>query len=121
MRVSLLAVATATALLTTPALAQSINDATELDPVVVTATRNPDDALLVVCNFTPVVRTGYRIGVPEAGRYREILNTDAEHYGGSGVSSPEPLEAQPIEHHGRPASLELKLPPLAAVMLSRSG
>ena len=83
--------------------------------------RGGGDFVVVVCNFTPVVRIGYRIGVPETGRYREILNTDAEHYGGSGVSSPEPLEAQPIEHHGRPASLELKLPPLATVMLSRSG
>ena len=75
--------------------------------------------VIAVCNFTPVVRTGYRIGVPEAGKYREILNTDAEHYGGSGVDNPEPLEAAPIEHHGRPASLELKLPPLATVMLVR--
>jgi 1,4-alpha-glucan branching enzyme len=75
--------------------------------------------VIAVCNFTPVVRPGYRIGVPEAGNYREIINTDAEHYGGSGVGNPEPIEASSVECHGRPASLELKLPPLATVMLVR--
>jgi 1,4-alpha-glucan branching enzyme len=75
--------------------------------------------VIAVCNFTPVARQGYRIGVPEAGNYREIINTDAEHYGGSGVGNPEPIEASSVECHGRPASLELKLPPLATVMLVR--
>ena len=49
--------------------------------------RNPDDAIVVVCNFTPVVRDNYRIGVPTGGYYREILNTDSEIYGGSNVGN----------------------------------
>ena len=81
--------------------------------------REGREFVVVVCNFTPIVRPDYRIGVPEPGNYREILNTDAEHYGGSGVGNPEPVEASAIEHHGRPASVALKLPPLATVMLVR--
>ena len=74
------------------------------------------DFVLVLCNFTPVVRHGYRIGVPAAGRYRELLNTDLAVYGGSGVANP-PLQTDEIGAHGREASLALTLPPLATVML----
>jgi 1,4-alpha-glucan branching enzyme len=97
-------------------------DCTDAENSVIAFLRRARDGrsfVIAVCNFTPMVRTGYRIGVPEAGGYREILNTDAEHYGGSGVRNPEPMEAAPIEHHGRPASLALTLPPLATVMLVR--
>jgi 1,4-alpha-glucan branching enzyme len=72
----------------------------------------------VVCNFTPVVRHGYRIGVPEPGLWRERINTDSSHYGGSNVGAPfGVLDAQPVPAHGRGWSVVLTLPPLAAVFL----
>ena len=76
-----------------------------------------DDALVVaVTNFTPVSRAGYRLGVPRAGTYVEALNTDATHYGGSGVTN-ELLTTEPIEAHDKPHSIVLHLPPLACIML----
>jgi 1,4-alpha-glucan branching enzyme len=72
---------------------------------------------LVVCNFTPVVREGYRIGVPHAGAWREVLNTDSAAYGGSNVGNAGRVLASDVGEHGRPASLELTLPPLATVVL----
>ncbi len=74
--------------------------------------------VIAVCNFTPAVRTAYRLGVPQAGTYRERLNTDSVHYGGSNVGTPLGLaSAQPIGWHKRPWSILLNLPPLATVML----
>jgi 1,4-alpha-glucan branching enzyme len=73
--------------------------------------------VVAVCNFTPVVRHAYRIGVPLEGPWRELLNTDAEVYGGSGVRNGGPLEAKTTPWHGRPCCLELTLPPLATVLL----
>ncbi len=78
---------------------------------------DPDDFLVVVCNFTPVPRYGYRIGVPLAGRYRELLNSDARQYGGSGLASGGSLEADASVWHGQPYNLSLTLPPLAIVIL----
>jgi 1,4-alpha-glucan branching enzyme len=82
--------------------------------------RDPDGPgrVAVVLNFTPVVRGGYRLGVPEAGPWREILNTDAELYGGSGIANPGERASEPIPAHGRPHSVELTLPPLGAVFLA---
>ena len=74
-----------------------------------------DPKVLVVLNFTPVVRHGYRVGVPCAGEWTEVLNTDAQHYGGSGVGNLGGVVAQPIGAHGRACSVEVTLPPLAAV------
>jgi 1,4-alpha-glucan branching enzyme len=74
------------------------------------------DFLAIACNFTPVVREGFRMGLPQAGRYREILNTDSHFYGGSNVGNAMGLEAQPVSAHGRPASALLTLPPLAALV-----
>jgi 1,4-alpha-glucan branching enzyme len=73
----------------------------------------------VVClsNFTPVVREHYRVGVPAAGTYRELLSTDRAEYGGSGLTNPAPIAAQAIESHGRRHSLLLTLPPLATIIL----
>ncbi len=72
--------------------------------------------VLVLCNLTPVPRPAYRIGVPQSGVWREIINTDAAIYGGSGVpSGAGATEAVPA--HGQPQSLSLHLPPLACVML----
>ncbi len=73
--------------------------------------------LLCALNFTPVPRYGYRVGVPLEGRWREVLNTDAEVYGGGNVGSGGQVEAGRHPMHGQPASLELVLPPLAMVVL----
>lgn len=79
--------------------------------------RNPDDIVVIVCNFTPVVRKAYRLGVPKDGPYAELLNTDAECYAGSGVGNAGRVDAEAHEAHGRPFSLVLNLPPLGALVL----
>jgi len=75
------------------------------------------DTVVVLCNFTPVARHGYRIGVAQPGRYREIINTDATEYGGSGVGNGE-LQTEAVGAHGRACSLSVSLPPLATLMLT---
>ncbi len=84
---------------------------------------DPADFLLFCCNFTPVPRPGYRIGVPEAGFYRELLNSDAACYGGSGLNNSPGVEAEPTPWHGRPFSISVTLPPLAVIAFKpvRSG
>jgi 1,4-alpha-glucan branching enzyme len=77
--------------------------------------RDPQDFLVVVLNFTPVVRDHYRVGVPAEGFYREILNTDSTYYAGSNVGNAGGVQAEAIAWNGRPYSLNLRLPPLAAV------
>jgi 1,4-alpha-glucan branching enzyme len=76
-------------------------------------------SVMVVCNFTPVPRTNYVVGVPSAGRWREALNSDAPIYGGSGQGNLGGVEAAPVPAHGRFQSLSLTLPPLAALFLVR--
>ncbi|MGH7776428.1 MAG: 1,4-alpha-glucan branching protein GlgB [Candidatus Dormibacterales bacterium] len=71
----------------------------------------------VVFNFTPVPRLGYRVGVPQGGFWTEVLNTDAEPYGGSGHGNMGGVEAGSLPWHGRPHSVEMTLPPLGAVFL----
>ena len=73
--------------------------------------------VVVVLNYTPVVRHGYRVGVAAAGRYLELLNTDAVEYGGSGVGNLGSVEADAQPWHGKPYSLSLTLPPLGALFL----
>lgn len=75
-----------------------------------------DDAVVVVCNLTPVVREHYRLGVNQRGRYEVIFNSDDQHLGGSGISF-EAIDADEIDAHQRPFSLSLTLPPLATIML----
>ena len=72
-------------------------------------------ALAVVCNFTPVPRPNHRVGVPRSGYWREVLNTDAPIYGGSGQGNLGGVESAPVPSHGRPHSLVITLPPLAVV------
>ncbi len=79
--------------------------------------RHGPDAVVVVCNFTPVPRAGYRVGVPHPGFWREILNTDAREYGGSGLGNLGGLGTDPVPFHGRRQSLSLFLPPLSVVAL----
>ncbi len=77
------------------------------------------EVVLVVLNFTPVPRHGYRIGVPAPGVYTEIFNSDATEFGGSGVIN-EPRPSQEVPWHGQPQSIEFILPPLGAVFLKRN-
>ena len=79
--------------------------------------RDHDDLVIVVGNFTPVPRHDYLVGTPAAGRYREIVNSDAVHFGGSGVVNAGVIETAPVSAHGREHSLSLTLPPLATIML----
>jgi 1,4-alpha-glucan branching enzyme len=91
----------------------------DADSSVLCWIRRSSDGSFVVCisNFTPLVRSGYRVGVPQAGTYSELLNTDSGKYGGSGVGIAEEIHTQELEAHGRPQSLQIDLPPLATLML----
>ncbi|MBU0503738.1 MAG: 1,4-alpha-glucan branching protein GlgB [Candidatus Omnitrophota bacterium] len=71
--------------------------------------------VLVVCNFTPVPRTNYKIGIPMGGYWREALNSDAKEYGGSGYGNLGGIEAAPLPSHGKYYSLSLTVPPLATL------
>src|SRR5207248_3126055 len=75
------------------------------------------EPVLVVLNYTPVIRAGYRVGVPRGGVWREVLNTDAEIYGGGGVGNHGSVRAEDQASHGRPHTLQLALPPLGALFL----
>jgi len=77
------------------------------------------ETLVFVCNFTPVPHYGYRLGVPYAGEYYEVINSDATRYGGSGIENKQPMPSAPIYWQSCPHSLLLTLPPLATVILKR--
>lgn len=79
--------------------------------------RNPLGSVLVVCNFTPVPRHNYRIGVPWGGYWQEMLNSDAKEYGGSGWGNLGGVDASPVPSHGKYFSLSLSLPPLGMIFL----
>ena len=82
--------------------------------------KQPEETILVVANFTPVPRQSYRVGVPMDGFWRELLNSDASDYAGSGLGNLGGKEAEPIPMHGRPYSLSLTLPPLGIEFFKRS-
>ena len=92
-----------------------LNDWSESVITYLRRAADPDDYLVVACNFTPVPRMGYRVGVPEETFYREVLNSDATPYGGSGMGNQGGFQSEAIPWHGRPCSLNLTLPPLAVV------
>jgi len=77
--------------------------------------KNLDDFVIAVCNFTPVVREDYRVGVPRPGYYREILNTDSRFYEGTDLGNAGGVQAEPIPWHDRPYSIKLKLPALCVM------
>jgi 1,4-alpha-glucan branching enzyme len=77
--------------------------------------REKDDYLVVVCNFTPVPRYGYRIGVPEKCFYRELLNSDSKAYWGSNMGNQGGLNSEDKPWHGKPYSLNITIPPLAVL------
>jgi 1,4-alpha-glucan branching enzyme len=79
--------------------------------------KDPGDYLVVACNFTPVPREQYHLGVPEACWFQEIFNSDSMHYGGSNLGNFPGVMAENVSSHGRPASIMLRLPPLAVVVL----
>ena len=79
--------------------------------------REPDDFVIAICNFTPVVRYDYRIGVPEAQAYVEVINSDAAVYGGSNVGNLGRVDVHNRASHGRPHSISLSIPPLGAIIL----
>jgi 1,4-alpha-glucan branching enzyme len=79
--------------------------------------KSSDELVLVACNFTPVPRHNYRLGAPRGGVWKEVLNSDAKTYGGSGQGNLGALEAAPVGAHGRYDSLNLVLPPLGVVFL----
>ena len=98
-------------------------DANDSEGSVITFLRRSasGEPVLVACNFTPVVRTNYLVGVPEGGYWREIANSDAWMYGGSGEGNLGGADSLPFSVHGRPRSLNLTLPPLACVFLKPAG
>jgi 1,4-alpha-glucan branching enzyme len=98
-------------------------DANDRDQSVVSILRSSSGArhVLGVFNFTPVPRPGYRVGVPEGGYWRELLNSDADVYGGSGWGNQGGVQAEALPWHGRPCSVELALPPLGAIFLAPPG
>jgi len=81
--------------------------------------RAPSDNILVVCNFTPIVRRSYRIGVSSGGFWTEVLNSDAKEYGGGGQGNLGRVDAQPIPMHNREYSLSLTLPPLSVLIVKK--
>jgi len=84
--------------------------------------KDANDALVVVLNFTPVPRYAYKVGAPKGGLWRELLNSDADAYGGSGVGNPEPIEAEPVSFFDRfDFTLTLTLPPLGMLILKQYG
>ena len=77
--------------------------------------------ILVVCNFTPVPRHNYRTGVPRGGFWKEVLNSDAQIYGGSGQGNMGGVDATPVPADRRHLSLSLTLPPLGILFFKYKG
>jgi 1,4-alpha-glucan branching enzyme len=99
-------------------------DCSDADSSVLAFLRKPrkgDGVVLVACNFTPLPRPNYLLGVPFGGYWREVLNSDARDYGGAGWGNLGGVEAAPVGAHGRPWSVSLMLPPLSTVMLRGGG
>jgi 1,4-alpha-glucan branching enzyme len=83
--------------------------------------RDGNDFVVAIVNFTPVPRDGYRIGVPAAGSFLELVNSDSEAYGGSNLGNSGVVFTEPIASHGHADSLRLNLPPLGFLMLKPGG
>jgi 1,4-alpha-glucan branching enzyme len=95
-------------------------DSHDADQSVISFLRHARDGrfVLVALNFTPVPRHGYRLGVPRAGDYAEVFNSDSGYYGGSNIGNGDGIKASAESWMGRPASIEITLPPLAAVVVA---
>jgi 1,4-alpha-glucan branching enzyme len=95
-------------------------DCNDIDHSVVSfirKARSGEETVAVICNFTPVARVNYRVGVSQSGFWSELLNSDARVYGGSGQGNLGGVEAAPVSLHGRPYSISLILPPLTTIFL----
>ncbi|MDR1826854.1 MAG: alpha amylase C-terminal domain-containing protein, partial [Methylobacteriaceae bacterium] len=79
------------------------------------------DTVIVICNLTPAVHHNYRVGIREPGVYRELINTDSSHYGGSNVGNLGSVTSEQVYSNGREHSLSLTLPPLATLYLVKAG
>jgi len=75
--------------------------------------------MLIVCNFTPVPRHNYRVGVPTRGTWKEVLNSDSTNYGGSGQGNLGKVNTAPVPYHGLPYSINLILPPLSVMYFKK--
>ncbi|HEX4771249.1 MAG TPA: 1,4-alpha-glucan branching protein GlgB [Bryobacteraceae bacterium] len=98
-------------------------DASDADRNIISFLRNgsaESEKLIIICNFSPVPRDSYRVGAPLKGFWKEILNTDAKQYGGSGWGNYGGVNTVPFPLHGRPYSLTVNVPPLATVYLKYS-
>jgi 1,4-alpha-glucan branching enzyme len=95
-------------------------DATQSVIAFLRKAKDQNNQVLCLCNFTPVPRYDYRVGVPGAGYYRELLNSDASVYGGSNMGNAGGLQASALPSHGMPHSLALTLPPLSVLFLKRA-
>ncbi len=94
-------------------------DCHDADQSIISYLRRAGESFVVVIlNFTPIPRTRYRIGVPTEGAYRDLLNSDSMHYGGSNLGNGEPVVAEPVPWMGRPYSIEITVPPLAGLVMS---
>ena len=99
-------------------------DCNDNENSIVSFIRKAEDAsdyLVAVCNFTPEVRHGYRIGVPEKGSYIEVFNSDDEAFGGSGVKNEGEIKTEDVKWHDRDQSIVLTIPPMATIYLSHKG
>ncbi|GJM33002.1 MAG: 1,4-alpha-glucan branching enzyme GlgB [Saprospiraceae bacterium] len=81
--------------------------------------KNPDETLIVICNFTPVIRQDYRIGLPGTGNWKEVLSSDSKDFGGTGLNHNAKLKTEKEPWHGRTHSLKLALPPLSVIVLEK--
>ena len=99
-------------------------DCTDWDKSIISFLRKgkiTGEYLLVVCNFTPIIRYDYRVGVPTGGYWKEVLNSDAGEYGGSGHGNLGGITAMPVPYHGRYHSLPLIVPPLGIIFFKNEG
>jgi maltooligosyltrehalose trehalohydrolase len=97
------------------------NDADHSVIVFFRRARSTDAIVVVALNFTPVPRVKYRIGLPRGGRYQELLSSDAVEFGGGGINGGGDFLAEPLQHHNRPHSAEITIPPLGAVFFHHAG
>jgi 1,4-alpha-glucan branching enzyme len=97
------------------------NDTEQSTLSLIRKARSAREKVLVVLNFTPTPRYNYKVGIPQGGFWRELLNSDAEEFGGSGHGNFGGMDAVPVEVHGRPYSLNLTLPPLGALFFKNEG
>jgi 1,4-alpha-glucan branching enzyme len=92
-----------------------VNDLERSTLAFIRRAADPNQFVLVVCNFTPVVRVDYRVGAPVDGSYQEFFNSDSAYYGGGDVGNLGGVMAEPIPWNGQQFSLKITLPPLAVV------